>query len=67
MGKGDIKSKRGKIHNGSYGVRRKRSAGASAASTVVVKAQPAPKAEAAPKADKKAVAPKKAASKKKAE
>ena len=27
MGKGDIKSKKGKIANGSYGVRRKRTAG----------------------------------------
>lgn len=67
MGKGDIKSKRGKIHNGSYGVRRKRKTDGSATPTPLVVAKPAPKAEAAPKAEKKTAAPKKAAPKKKAE
>jgi 30S ribosomal protein S31 len=55
MGKGDIKSRRGKIHNGSYGVRRPRKAEAASVTAV-----------AAPKAEKKAAAPKKAAAKKKA-
>jgi 30S ribosomal protein S31 len=55
MGKGDKKSRKGKISMGSYGVtrpRKKKTAGAAA-----------PKA-AAPKAAKKAAAPKKAAPKK---
>ncbi len=66
MGKGDIKSKRGKINNGSYGVRRPRKVegittaeiaearvikAATAAKTEKVKTA-APKKEAAPKAEK---------------
>lgn len=57
MGKGDIKSRRGKIHNGSFGVRRARKAEATTATVVAI---------AAPKADKKAATAKKAPAKKKA-
>ena len=57
MGKGDIKSKRGKISNGSYGVRRQK------ASTPAYVA-PVAKAKAKPVAKEEEAAPKKAAAKK---
>lgn len=59
MGKGDIKSRKGKIANGSYGSRRKKKPDpVSLASTTVEKAAKPEK----PKAD--AAAPKRAATKK---
>lgn len=61
MGKGDIKTKKGKITNGSYGVTRKRKDSA----TIVVK--PKPKKEVVAKApveEKKAPAVKKETTKK---
>lgn len=67
MGKGDIKSRRGKIWKGSYGVRRKRKKGHKAFAPVVAKAKPVAApievSEEVKKAPKK-VAPKKAAVKK---
>lgn len=51
MGKGDIKSKKGKISNGSYGVTRKRK------STKKVAAAPKPKKEVVAKAQKEEKAP----------
>ena len=58
MGKGDIKSKRGKISNGSYGVRRqKASTPAYVAPVAKAKAKPVAKEE-------EEAAPKKAAAKK---
>lgn len=51
MGKGDIKSKKGKITNGSYGVTRKRK------STKTVAATPKPKKEVVAKAPKEEKTP----------
>ncbi len=62
MGKGDKKSKKGKLAMGSHGNSRPRKANAVAASPKKVKAAPKVKAEAAPKVAKKAPA-KKAAKK----
>jgi 30S ribosomal protein S31 len=64
MGKGDKKTKKGKISMGSHGNSRPRKSNAAAASPKKekVKAVPKVKAEAAPKAEKKAPA-KKAAKK----
>ncbi len=61
MGKGDIKTKKGKIARGSYGITRKRKKKA-----VVIEAKPkkAAKKPAAKKAPAKKAAPKKAAAKK---
>ncbi|MBV6484203.1 MAG: hypothetical protein KFKLKKLM_00695 [Flavobacteriales bacterium] len=59
MGKGDIKSKKGKITNGSYGVKRKRK------STKAVVVKPKPKKEVVAKETKVEKAPvKKEAAKK---
>lgn len=65
MGKGDIKSRKGKIANGSYGTRRKKHSSASAAP--VAKPEAAVKAAkpAAAKAEAKAPAAKKPAAKNK--
>ncbi len=60
MGKGDIKSKRGKIANGSYGKRRQKKSEA-AYTAPVKKEKPAPKAK---EEDVKEAAPKKEAAKK---
>ncbi len=71
MGKGDKKSRRGKISMGSYGKTRKRKEGPGIAAITEakeakVKAGPKPKAaaEAEAPAEKKKAAPKKAAAKK---
>ncbi len=63
MGKGDIKSKRGKIANGSYGVRRQRKSEAAYVAPVK-KEKPAPKPKEAAEETKVEAAPKKAAPKK---
>lgn len=55
MGKGDKKTKRGKIVLGSYGVRRSRKK-KSAVAAIPSKSKPAVKAEAKPKAEPKAKA-----------
>lgn len=60
MGKGDKKTKKGKITSGSYGVSRKRKS----TSTVVFKAKPKAKAKKVEKATEK-TEPKKVAAKKK--
>ncbi|HBS87074.1 MAG: ribosomal small subunit protein bTHX [Bacteroidetes bacterium GWF2_38_335] len=54
MGKGDIKSKRGKIVNGSYGVRRRKKAIAKAVVAKPVEAETAEVAEKPAKTRKKA-------------
>ncbi len=60
MGKGDKKSKKGKLAMGSHGNTRPRNANATAASPKVekVKAAPKVKTEEAPKAEKKVAAKK---------
>ncbi|MCF8278010.1 MAG: 30S ribosomal protein THX [Flavobacteriales bacterium] len=65
MGKGDIKSKRGKIANGSYGVRRqKQSSDAYVAPVVAKKAEPKAQAETEKAETTKKPAAKKAPAKK---
>ncbi|MCF8461119.1 MAG: 30S ribosomal protein THX [Flavobacteriales bacterium] len=60
MGKGDIKSRRGKVANGSYGKRRQKKSGATHVAMKNIET-PAPKVK---KEDVKEAAPKKAAVKK---
>lgn len=70
MGKGDKKSRRGKINIGSFGVTRPRKKKVSTPVAAEKKEKPVKKKAAAPKAEKpkaeKPKAPKKAAAKKKA-
>ncbi len=60
MGKGDVKTKKGKISMGTYGVRRLRSTNKS----VIVKTKRKSKAKAKPKVDETATKPKTKATKK---
>ncbi len=64
MGKGDIKSKRGKIARGSYGVRRKRKASVAPYVAPVKKAANKPKEQADAETPAKKPAAKKATAKK---
>lgn len=60
MGKGDVKTKKGKISKGTYGVRRLRSAN----KAVIVKTKRKSRAKAKPKVDETASKPKTKATKK---